>query len=158
MAFRFGTVTNKEILKINKDAVPTTHTCKRWQKFGLADWQVNLFSVCLTSKYIDEAGQKFFVYKCKLHVRLALLYLPDMFINKHKTQLNGLFTERFCIQKEFTTWNVLTEELNKCPPNFSFVGKETLRPTGYLCAKIETTDSNKWVENHHFCAQLSQCF
>ena len=81
-----------------------------------------------------------------------------MFINKHKTQLNGLFTERFCIQKEFTTWNVPTEGLNKCPRNFSFVGKKTLQPTGYLCAKIETTDSNKLVENHHFCAQLSQCF
>ena len=29
------------------------------------------------------------------------------------------------------------EELNKCPQNFSFVSKKTLRPTGYLCAKIE---------------------
>ena len=64
-------------------------------------------------------------------------------VHKHKTQLNGVFTERFRTQKEFTTWNVPTEELNKCPRNFSFVGKKTLRPTGYLCAKIETTDSNK---------------
>ena len=35
----------------------------------------------------------FFVYKCKLS--LALIYLADMFINKHKSKLNGLFTEQF---------------------------------------------------------------
>ena len=47
-----------------------------------------------------------------------------MFINKHKTQLNGLFTEQFCIQKEFTTWNVPTEELNKCPPIFLLLARK----------------------------------
>ena len=35
----------------------------------------------------------FFVYKYKLSI--ALLYIADMFINKHKTKLNVLFTERF---------------------------------------------------------------
>ena len=56
-----------------------------------------------------------------------LIYLPDMFINKRKTQLNGLFTEWFCIQKEFTTFieGMSPQKLNKYPQKFSFVGKKT---------------------------------
>ena len=100
----------------------------------------------------------FFVYKCKLS--LALIYLADMFINKHKSKLNGLFTEQFWKQKEFTTFfeGMSTQELNKCPRKFYFVATKTWRPIHYLRAKIEIIDSNIWVENHHFCAQLSQCF
>ena len=33
----------------------------------------------------------FFVYKCKLSISLALLYLVDLFINKLKTKFNNLF-------------------------------------------------------------------
>ena len=35
--------------------------------------------------------KKFFVYKCKLSLRLVLLYLVDLFINKLKTKFNNLF-------------------------------------------------------------------
>ena len=35
--------------------------------------------------------KKFFVYKCKLSLSLALLYLVDLFINKLKTKFNNLF-------------------------------------------------------------------
>ena len=37
--------------------------------------------------------KKFFVYKCKLSLSLALLYLVDLFINKLKTKFNNLFLE-----------------------------------------------------------------
>ena len=33
-------------------------------------------------EFIDEIGEKGFVYKCKLSLSLALLYLGYMFINK----------------------------------------------------------------------------
>ena len=36
--------------------------------------------------------KKFFVYKCKLSLSLALLYLVDLFINKLKTKFNNLFS------------------------------------------------------------------
>ena len=35
--------------------------------------------------------KKFFVYKCKLSLSVALLYLVDLFINKLKTKFNNLF-------------------------------------------------------------------
>ena len=35
--------------------------------------------------------KKFFVYKCKLSLSLALPYLVDLFINKLKTKFNNLF-------------------------------------------------------------------
>ena len=43
-----------------------------------------------------------------------------MFINKHKTKVNGLFTERFSIQKEFTTFfeGMSPQEPSKCPQKF----------------------------------------
>ena len=37
--------------------------------------------------------KKFFVYKCKLSLGLALLYLVDLFINKLKTKSNDLFEQ-----------------------------------------------------------------
>ena len=35
--------------------------------------------------------KKFFVYKCKLILSLALLYLVELFINKLKTKFNDPF-------------------------------------------------------------------
>ena len=35
--------------------------------------------------------KKFFVYKCKLSLSLALLYLVDLFINKLRTKFNNPF-------------------------------------------------------------------
>ena len=35
--------------------------------------------------------KKFFVYKCKLRLSLALLHLVDLFIHKLKTKFNNLF-------------------------------------------------------------------
>ena len=62
---------------------------KKVTKFG---WEV------LTSKdlsfwleFIDKTGKKFFVYKCKLSLSLALLYFVDLLVNKLKTKFNNLF-------------------------------------------------------------------
>ena len=35
-------------------------------------------------EFIDKTEKEFFVYKCKLSLSLALLYLVDLFINKLK--------------------------------------------------------------------------
>ena len=35
--------------------------------------------------------KKFFVYKCKLSLSLALVYVVDLFINKLNTEFNNLF-------------------------------------------------------------------
>ena len=37
--------------------------------------------------------KKFYVYKCKLSLGLALLYLVDLFINKLKAKFNNLFLQ-----------------------------------------------------------------
>ena len=42
-------------------------------------------------EFIDKTDEKVFVYKCKLSLSLALLYLVDLFINKRKTKFNNLF-------------------------------------------------------------------
>ena len=42
-------------------------------------------------EFIDKTGEKDFVYKCKLSLSLALLYLVD--INKMKTKFNNLFLQ-----------------------------------------------------------------
>ena len=44
-------------------------------------------------EFIDKTGEKFFVYKCKLSFKSALLYLHDLFINKLKTKCNNLFLQ-----------------------------------------------------------------
>ena len=57
-------------------------------KFGLEVLSVKASFFLL--EFIDETVKKFFVYKCKLSLSLALLYLVDLFINKLKT-INNLF-------------------------------------------------------------------
>ena len=61
-------------------------------KFGLEVLTGKAFLLSVRLEIIDdETGQKFFVYKCKLSLSLALLYLVDLFINKLKTKFNNLF-------------------------------------------------------------------
>ena len=61
-------------------------------KFGLeilTGIKLCLFDLNLSIKSV----KKFFVYKCKLSLSLALLYFVDLFINKLKTKFNRPFTE-----------------------------------------------------------------
>ena len=83
----FAAVTNKEISQLIKQAV----TRRRWRSSGWTFWQVKLclFDLNLSTK----PAKKFFVYKCKLSLSLALLYLVDLFINKLKTKFSNLFLQ-----------------------------------------------------------------
>ena len=143
----------------NKHGSCSQHIHEKSDKIWFGRFTGDAFNSQFNLNVSMKLLKTFFVYKCKLS--LALLYLADMFINKHKSKLNGFFTERFWIEKEFTTFfdGMSPQELNKCPDaKFYFVAKKTWWPIHYLRAKIEIIDSNIWVENHHFCAQLSQCF
>ena len=70
--------------------------------------------------------KKFFVYKCKLSLSLALLYLVDLFINKLKTKFNNLFyriisnTNR--IHNSF--WRNFPARAKQTPSKVLFVAKK----------------------------------
>ena len=64
---------------------------KKVTKFGLEVLTGKALSFLL--EFTDKTGEKLFVYKCKLSLSLALLYLVDLFINKLKTKFNRPFTE-----------------------------------------------------------------
>ena len=63
---------------------------KKVTKFGLEVLTGKAFYLFDLNLSIKPA-KKFFVYKCKLSLSLALLYLVDLFINKLKTKFNNLF-------------------------------------------------------------------
>ena len=87
--------------------------------------------------------KKFFVYKCKLSLSLALLYLVELFINKLKTKFNNLFLKNDFKYKKNSQLllEISPQELNKCLQKF------------YLLA---TVFELKIIIN--FSAQLSHCF
>ena len=60
---------------------------KKVTKFGLEVLTGKAFCVFDLNFFL----KKFFVYKCKLSLSLALLYLVDLFINKLKTKFNNIF-------------------------------------------------------------------
>ena len=72
-----------EISQLIKQAVPEIY------KEGKGKGKAFLFDLNLSIKPV----KKFFVYKCKLSLSLALLYLVDLFINKLKTKFNNLFLQ-----------------------------------------------------------------
>ena len=60
-------------------------------KFGLEVLTGKALSFLL--EFIDKTRKKLFVYKSKLSLSLALLYLVDLFINKLKTKFDNLFLQ-----------------------------------------------------------------
>ena len=82
-------------------------------KFGLEVLTGKALSFLL--EFIDKTGEKFFVYRCKLRLSLAILYLVDLFINKLKTKFNDLFYRMILNTKGFTTpfEEISPQELNK---------------------------------------------
>ena len=64
---------------------------KKVTKFGLEvlTGKAFLFDLNLSITPV----KKFFVYKCKLSLSLALLNLVDLFTNKLKTKFNNLFLQ-----------------------------------------------------------------
>ena len=69
MPSRFAAVTNKEISQLIKQAVPEIHE----EGDEVEQVKLCLFDLNLSIKPV----KKFFVYKCKLSLSLALLYLVD---------------------------------------------------------------------------------
>ena len=67
---------------------------KKVTKFGLEVLTGKALSFCglFDLNLSIKPVKKFFVYKCKLSLSLALLYLGDLFINTPlKTKINNLF-------------------------------------------------------------------
>ena len=80
----------KESSQLIKQAVPEIHEEGDKVRFGsFKQVKLCLFDLNLSIK----AVKNFFVYKCKLSLSLALLYLVDLFINKLKTKFNNLFLQ-----------------------------------------------------------------
>ena len=107
--------------------------------------------------------KKFFVYKCKLSLSLALLYLVDLFINKLKTKFHNLF-----LQNDFN-YKKNSQLLLKKFPRKSYTNafksficrqeKATAVAVRSLRAKIVIVGNNIWVKNQSIkCAQLSHRF
>ena len=87
MPSRFAAVTNKEISNIIKQNVPERHEEGVEVWFGSLTRKALSFLLELSVKPV----KKFFVYKYKLGLSLALLYLVYLIINKLKTKFNNLF-------------------------------------------------------------------
>ena len=70
---------------------------KKVTKFGLDVLTGKALSFQFDLNLSIKPVKKFFVYKCKLSLRLTLLYLVHLLINKLKTKFNNIyfFTEWF---------------------------------------------------------------
>ena len=66
-----------------------------------------------------------------------------------KTKFNSFLQNRFKYKKKFIT---------PFEDKVLFVSKKMWQLFGLLRTKIVNVGSSKWVNNHHFCAQLSHCF
>ena len=86
--------------------------------------------------------KRFFVYKCKLSLSLALLYLADMFINKLKTKFNSLFYGMILNTKRiFNSFRRNFPAIAKqMPSKVLFVGKKTRRsqPFGHCAPELQS--------------------
>ena len=93
-------------------------------------------------EFIDKTGEKVFVYKCKLSLSLALLYLVDLFINKLKTKFNNLFYRMILNTKRIhnSFWRNFPARAKQMPSKVLFVGKKKRRPRqfGHCAPKLET--------------------
>ena len=77
MPSQFAAIANKEFSQLIKQAVPEVHEEGDEVRFGSFN-RYKTLSFLL--EFIDKTSEKVFVYKCKLSLSLALLYLVDLFI------------------------------------------------------------------------------
>ena len=77
MPSQFAAIANKEFSQLIKQAVPEIHEEGDEVRFGSFNRYKTL---SLLLEFIDKTSEKVFVYKCKLSLGLALLYLVDLFI------------------------------------------------------------------------------
>ena len=74
--------------------------------------------------------EKFFVYKSKLSLSFALLYLVELFINKLKTKFNNLFYRTILNTKRIhnSFWRNVPARAKQTPSKVLFVAKKKRRP------------------------------
>ena len=91
--------------------------------------------------------KKFCVYKCKLTLSLALLYLVDLFINKLKAKLNNLFYRMILNTKRIhnSFGRNLSERAKQMPSKVLFGRQEkaTTAAVRSLRAKIVIVGNSK---------------
>ena len=88
--------------------------------------------------------KKFFVYKCKLSLSLASLYLVDLFINKLKIKFNNLFYRMILNTKITRSEEISPQKLNKCLQSFICrQEKATTEAVRSLRAKIVIVGNSK---------------
>ena len=86
--------------------------------------------------------KKFFVYKCKLSLGLALFYLVDLFVNTLKTKFNNLYYRMILITKtnHNAFWRNFPARAKQMPSKVLFVGKKSRRPRpfGHCAPKLSS--------------------
>ena len=121
------------------------NTWRRWQSSVLKFWQVKL---CLFDffEFIAETSEKVFVYKCKLSLSLALLYLVDLFINNLKTKFNNLFYRMIFNTKRINNsfWRNFPARAKQTPSKVLFVAKKKPRPRPF--GHIARQNCNRWQQ------------
>ena len=123
MAFRFVAATNRKFHKWSNKLFPKY--TKKVRKLGLEVLTGKALSVW--HEFIDETGEKAFVYKCKLS--LALLCLAYMLINKLKVNLILFYWIVFNTKRIHNSfWRNLLERAKQMPSKLVFVGKKMRRP------------------------------
>ena len=129
MPSRFAAVTNKEISQL---------ITKKVTKVGVEvlTGKTLTFDLNLSIK----PAKNFFVYKCKLSLSFALLYLVELFINKRKTKFNNLFYKMILNTKRIhnSFSGNFPARAKQMPSKVLFVGrkKELLRPFGHFAPKL----------------------
>ena len=89
------------------------------------------FKLCLFDSNLSiKPVKKFFVYKCKLSLSLALLCLVDLFINKLKTKFNNLFYRMILNTKRIhnSFWGNFPARAKQMPSKVLIVNKKKRRP------------------------------
>ena len=136
-AFSVGS-RNKQRNFTNNQESCSRNKRRRWQSPVWKFWQVNLclFDLNLWLKPV----KKFFVYKCKLSLSLALLYLVDFFINKLKTKFNDLSYRMILNTKRShnSFWRNFPATAKQMPSKVLFVGKKKpqQRPFGHCAPQL----------------------
>ena len=129
---------NKQRNVTTNQASCSRNTRKRWRgsvcKFERV--KLCLFDLNLSIKPV----KKFFVYKCKLSLSLALLYLVDLFINRLKMKFNNLFYRMILNTKIIhnSFWRNFPARAKQMPLKVLFVWKKKRRPRpfGHCAPKL----------------------
>ena len=103
-----------------------------WRRWRSSVWKFKQVKLCLFDLNLSiKPVKKFFVYKRKLSLSLALLYLGDLFINTPlKTKINNLFYRMILNTKTIhnSFWRNFPARAKQTPPKVLFVAKKKRRP------------------------------